>query len=498
MEQEKFRRLKAGRWDFLCKKMEDFSEINPKASHAQSGGPDHLWALARVALADRLSSGNYKTWIEPLKLHEIQAGRLALSGPNPFFLNWVKNHFTDDITAALAAVGFEPTAPLEFVSDLDEAGSAFNREPDQPARSPGLPESGAEAPVFVLGGPPSGGPLRAGSRFTFENFVVGDSNLYAFSAAKALAAGAALGSDALFITSDHGLGKSHLSTALGRAFLQSKPRNQVYYLTAEDFTNEMTQAIRQGTMDDFKTKYRKSCDVLVLEEVQFLAGKEKIQSELCFTLDCLLERGKKVVFTSPQEPKGIPRLGRSLRSRLSTALISPIGPPEYETRLNILVKKARDIGLKASRSVLEYVAERVTTDVRQLESCLISLRAKSQLLGRQIDLDMAREALTYLLDDQAEGALSPAAIRAMICRHFHLEVTEITSKGRSTKVNEARAMGIYLSRQLTGRTLEEIGKTFGRTHSSALYAINKLDQVLKRDPKLQGKLEFFSQQLLKN
>jgi len=454
---------------------------------------DRLWAAARRALADRLSPGNYKTWIEPLKLYQAEAGRLVLAGPNPFFLNWVKTHFIGDLAAALAAAGFEATAPLEFVTDMDQPGA-----PALAACGPeGRTVRPAAAPALI--GPgcfQSARPLRPADRFTFDNFVVGNSNLYAFSAAKALAEGAALGSDALFITSDHGLGKSHLSLAMGRAFLQHQPSHQIYYLTAEDFTNEMTHALRHGTMEDFKTKYRQACDVLVLEEVQFLAGKEKIQSELCFTLDCLMERGKKVVFTSPQEPKGIPRLGRSLRSRLSTALVSPIGPPEYETRLNILVKKAKTIGLKTSRSVLEYVAERVTSDVRQLESCLVSLKAKSQFLDRQVDLDMAREALTYLFDDQLEGGLSPLAIRTLICRHFHLETAEITSRDRGSRVNEARSLGMYLARQLTGRTLEEIGRVFGRTHSSALYAINKLDQQIKKDAKLQGKVEFFTQRLL--
>ncbi len=455
---------------------------------------DDLWAAARMALADRMSPGNYKTWIEPLKVHSAEHGRLVLAGPNPFFLNWVKSHFIGDLAAAMASVGFQASAPLEFVTDLPSKDTTPNVK-DQPGRqalSTGPAGRAGEfrrlpvAPAFGLG-----------ERFTFDNFVVGDSNLYAFSAAKAMAAGASLGSDALFITSDHGLGKSHLSTALGRAFLQNKPRNQVYYLTAEDFTNEMTHALRHGGMDEFKTKYRQNCDVLVLEEVQFLAGKEKIQSELCFTLDCLLERGKKVIFTSPQEPKGIPRLGRSLRSRLSTALVSPIGAPEYETRLNILIKKARSIGLKTSRSVLEYVADRVTTDVRRLESCLTSLKAKSQLLNRQVDLEMAREALVYLLDDDPEGeGLTPIAVRNLICRHFHLKPTEVASKGRSAKLTEARALGIYLARTLTGRTLEEVGHTFGRSHSSALYAINKMDQLLKKDPKLQGKVEFFTQQLL--
>jgi len=473
--------------------LEQIKPEQPDFGSNQSADCDRLWIMARRALADRLSPGNYKTWIEPLKLFQAEAGRLVLAGPNPFFLNWVKSHFLDELAAALAAAGFEPTAPLEFVTSLEQSSSH-----DSAAAFDGF-KCGPPVPALPqnrLPGLKSTQPLRPADRFTFENFVVGNSNLYAFSAAKALAEGASLGSDTLFITSDHGLGKSHLSMAMGRVFLQSQPGRQIYYLTAEDFTNEMTHALRHGTMEDFKTKYRQSCDVLVLEEVQFLAGKEKIQSELCFTLDCLMERGKKVIFTSPQEPKGIPRLGRSLRSRLSGALVSPIGPPEYETRLNILVKKTKAIGLKTSRSVLEYVAERVTSDVRQLESCLISLKAKSQLLGRQVDLDMAREALTYLFDDNLEGGLSPMAVRTLICRHFHLETTEITSRDRGNRVKEARSLGMYLARQLTGRTLEEIGLVFGRTHSSALYAINKLEQQIKKDAKLQGKVEFFTQRLL--
>lgn len=454
---------------------------------------DRLWTVARSALAERLSSGNFKTWIEPLKAHRMEGGRLTLAGPNPFFLNWVKNHFESDIFSVLSSLGLPAIPELEFMTELDlPEPAAAAASGDQFVERPHIHKETAVS----FSGLRSSQPLRAGDRFTFENYVVGESNLYAFSAAKALAAGAPLGADALFITADHGLGKSHLSMALGRDFLLHQPRDKVYYLTAEDFTNEMTHAIRYGTMEDFKAKYRQGCDMLVLEEVQFLSGKEKIQSELCFTLDCLMERGKKVVFTSPQEPKGIPRLGKSLRSRLSTALVSPIGPPEYDTRLNILLKKAKAVGLKTSRSVLEYVAERVTSDVRQLESCLISLKAKSQLLGRQVDLDMAREALTYLFDDHQEGGLTPLAVRALICRHFHLETAEITSRDRSAKVTEARALGMYLARQLTGRTLEEIGRAFGRSHSSALYAINKLEQRLKEDPRLTGKVEFFSQQLL--
>lgn len=454
---------------------------------------ENIWSTARQSLAVTLSPCSFKTWIEPLKARADEDGKMTLAGPNNFFVNWVKTHFSNEISTALAAIGFHPEG-MEFAAEHDSAPSINDNLTERPA-VPASPKSTQE-PLSSLGHLRTAQPLRNNGRYTFENFVVGDSNLYAFSAAKALSAGAALGADSLFITSDHGLGKSHLSLALGRAFLQNKPRDNVYYLTAEDFTNEMTHSIRHGSMEDFKAKYRQLCDVLVLEEIQFLAGKDKIQTELCFTLDCLTERGRKVVFTSPQEPQNIPRLGRGLRSRLSTALVSPIGPPEYETRLNILLKKAKSLDLKTPRGLLEYVAERVVGDVRQLESCLVSLKAKSQLLGRQVDMDMAREALAYIFDDGAgEGGLTPLTVRALICRHFHLEASEVSSRNRSARIKPARDIGMYLSRQLTGGTLGEIGKAFGRTHSSALYAINKLEAQLKKDVKLQGTVEFLSQRL---
>jgi chromosomal replication initiator protein len=443
--------------------------------------PEKMWRLAKTGLAKIIPSGSFKTWIEPLKASRAESGGLVLAGPNPFFINWVQSNFQKELDIALNAAGFESPAPLEFITDLEPPGET--------------------EPLAVTSGPaghitPENSLLpRLSDRFTFENFVVGDSNRYAHSAAQALTTGD-LGADALFITSDHGLGKSHLSLALGRAFQQTKPNPKVIYLTAEDFTNEMTHALKHGLMEDFKTKYRQTCDVMVLEEIQFLAGKEKIQAELCFTLDCLMERGRKMVFTSPQEPKAIPRLGRSLRSRLAAAVLSPISPPDSETRLKILVQKAKAGNFKVPHGVLEYLAERVTTDVRQLESCLAGLRAKSQLLGRQVDLDMAREALTHMGGDGQENGVDLLAIRAHICRHYQLEAAEITSRSRTARLNEARAIGIYLAHQLTPRTLAEIGRAFGRSHSSAIYACHKLEQQLPKDPKLAGRLDYIRRKLL--
>ena len=452
--------------------------------------PEKLWGLAKSNLAEMLPPGSFKTWIEPLKIGLAGGSRLVLTGPNPFFINWVKSHFLNELSTALAAAGFESSAPLEFITDLELPGAVGPPSPAEAKEGRPLPPASA----LLL--------PRLGDRFTFENFVVGDSNRYAHSAAQALATGD-LGADALFITSDHGLGKSHLSLALGRAFHQSSPQPRVIYLTAEDFTNEFTHALnafnhhkKHGPMEEFKAKYRQECDVLVLEEVQFLAGKEKIQAELCFTLDCLMDRGRKMVFTSPQEPKAIPRLGNKLRSRLAAAVLSPISPPDGETRLKILLQKARAGNFKVPRGILEYLAERVTTDVRQLETCLVSLRAKSQFLGRQVDLDMAREILTHMGGDGQESGLNLLAIRAHIVRHYQVEAAELISRSRTARLNEARVVGIYLAHQLTPRTLEEIGRAFGRSHSSAIYACHKMEQQLLKDPKLAGRLDFLRKKLL--
>ena len=457
-------------------------EETPKTPLDTLNCPEKLWGLAKTKLAGLLPSGSYNTWIEPLKISRSGAGGLVLAGPNPFFIDWVKSHFLKELDTALSEVGFESSVPLEFITDWE-------------------PLEVVESPV-ATGAAPARPPIptasllpRLSDRFTFGNFVVGDSNRFAHSAAQALATGD-LGADSLFITSDHGLGKSHLSLALGRAFQEAKLHLQVFYLTAEEFTNEMTHALKHGLMEEFKTKYRQTCDVLVLEEVQFLAGKEKIQAELSFTLDCLEERGRKIVFTSPQEPKAIPRLGSSLRSRLGSAILSPISPPDTETRLNILLQKAKAGNFKVARGVLEYLAERVTTDVRQLESSLVSLKAKSQLLGRQVDLDMAREVLTHMGGEARESGLTLLAVRAHIGRHYQLEAEEITSRGRTARLNEARSMGIFLAHQLTPRTLEEIGQAFGRSHSSAIYACHKLEERLSKDPKLAGRLDFLRRKLL--
>ena len=321
--------------------------------------------------------------------------------------------------------------------------------------------------------------LRLNPRFTFDRFVVGDNNHYAYAATKAMAHGRDLHTNALFLLAEPGLGKSHLSQALSQHMLAEDTRKRIYYMTAEDFTNEMVYSIKNRCVDDFKSKYRRACDVLVLEEVHFLSGKEKIQAELGYTLDCLDEGHKKVVFTSSKPPKDIPRLGRQFMSRLNNSLISTIEAPDFKTRLKILEMRALEAGVKVNGSVIEFLASRLKRDIRQLESALNSLAAKSNLLRRDLDLDLARETLCDLIGDED---LSPRAVQSLICRYFQVTLEDLKSKSRRKNVILPRNLGMYLCRKNTDMSLESIGKLFGRNHSTVLYSVNTIDNKKRRDP----------------
>ncbi|MBF0530278.1 MAG: chromosomal replication initiator protein DnaA, partial [Deltaproteobacteria bacterium] len=276
--------------------------------------------------------------------------------------------------------------------------------------------------------------------------------------------------------------------------LQNRAQQRVYYLTAEEFTNELVYAIKNKTPEEFKNKYRRMCDVLVLEEIQFLSGKEKIQSELSYTLDCLIENKKKVVFTSAQLPKDIPRLGRQFASRLSNSLISTIEAPGYETRLKILAQNVRENKLNVPDGVLEFLARRATKDVRHLESCLTSLAARSKLLDRPIDMDLAHEILGDLVES-TDSTVELEAIKKMICKYYQVSADDLLSRSRRRNVVLPRNIGMYLSRRLTELSLETIGHAFGRNHSTVMYAINLIEQRSRRDPKLQGQVDFLARQL---
>ncbi len=443
-----------------------------------------LWASVRTSLKEKLVDKNFKLWIDPLQPLKLEQQTIWLGCPNKFFLSWVKENYLNLITETLRQISSNGMLVTRAV--LKIAPVSDNRpdgEVKKPPRQYELPRMEVRRRI----------PLRFNRRFTFDRFIVGKSNNFAYSVSKALASDYDLNTGSLYLLSTPGLGKSHLSQAIGHHILSVDPQKSVLYLTAEDFTNEMVYSIKRNCLEEFKNKFRRQCDVLVLEEIGFLSGKEKIQAELSYTLDCLIENKKKVVFTASSLPKDIPRLRRNLASRLNNGLISAIKPPDYDTRFRILKAKAEESGLVIGEDVLAYMASRLTQDVRQLESCLCCLGAKSKLLSRRIDMERAEEALGDLV--QEPPTFNSEAILETVCRYYNVSLEELRSRSRSKNVILPRNVGIYLLRETTNLSLEAIGQIFSRNHSTVLYSLNSLKQRCKRDPKLSGQLDFLKNRL---
>ncbi|MFZ2089942.1 MAG: chromosomal replication initiator protein DnaA [Desulfobaccales bacterium] len=429
-----------------------------------------IWEIVKSGLKERISPSGYSLWIEPLGVDRGPGGELQLICPNPFALRWVMSHYLPHIHEVLIRAG-QPL-PVKLLA--------------APARPRPLPL--APAPVAGQLHLPFAGQGRNQGRslnreFTFGNFVVGGSNRLAFRAAEALASADTFFSGILFLTANPGLGKSHLAQAVGNCLLAAAPQASVLYVTAEDFTNDMVKAIKGDQMTRFKERYRGECEVLLMEEVQFFSGKEKIQAELCYTLDTLLDRRKKLVLTSCYLPGEISQLTQELRSRFTGGLITPIAPPDFSTRVGILIKKAKDRGVKVPSQVMEHLAEHISGDVRRLESALDCLMARSTLLGEPVSMRLAQEVLHDL--KAVAPRLGVSQIQKIVCDYYQINLRELLGRGRQKKLVRARQVGLYFARLYTMKTVVELGRLFQRSHASVVHAL----QILERDRQVQPRLE---------
>jgi chromosomal replication initiator protein len=329
--------------------------------------------------------------------------------------------------------------------------------------------------------------------FTFDQFVVGRNNDFAYSASLSLASRKDASRNSLFLLSKTGMGKSHLTQAVGHYILSEYPSNRVYYMTAEDFSNEMVYAYQHGAINAFKEKYRNQCDVMLLEDVHYLRGKERTQIELALTLDTLFEAGKKIIFSSCYLPADIPKLDDKLRSRLSSGLISNIDPPDFRTRVRILRKKATLNKCKIPEPVIHYLAGELTEDVRQLESGLIGVTAKSLLLGEPIDLKLAESVAKNIARQQENITID--VIKNMVCKHYRISLSDIVSRSRKRSFVRPRQIAIYLSRRYTDTSLQAIGRSFNRYHATALHSISTVEGELKENGPMQKQVKFLCQKI---
>jgi chromosomal replication initiator protein len=440
---------------------------------------DTLWQAIKEHLQIEIPDNPFRMWIEPLDLLPAGDQELLLGCPNTFFLNWVREKYYAAIVRAAQA--------------QDPNILQVNLKVSTPRPDRSLPCSPSRTQQILLPGIDRKNQLRLNGGFTFDQFVTGPSNHFAYLASKALATEKNLHNNALYLFSSSGLGKTHLSQAVGNYIQKHKPQAKVLYLSTEDFTNEMVQSIKTNSMNTFKDKYRKSCDFLLLEEVHFLSGKETTQTELGYTLDTLFNDNKKIIFTSSLPPKDIPRLGSKLKSRLSSALIGSIDPPDFETRLGIVDKKSNFLGIGLQAEVKEFLAGKPFQDMRQLEGCLIRMSAQATLMNQPLDLSLAEWVVQEQLEEKQEVSIQ--AIKDLVGKYFRVSLEEMTSRSRKRVHLLPRNLSIFLSRKYTGHTFETIGKAFNRDTTSVIYAVNTVEKNLKKNPEISRQVHFLSSQI---
>ena len=436
----------------------------------KQGGVDNVWQKVKDKLAQTLPPNSFQIWIQPLVLLKTEGDRVILGCPNSFFLQWVKRHFYHFLKEA-----WKQYAP-EYNDVIFKTVKNKKKTPiavSQPTLPLALPQP------------------RLCKNFTFKEFIVGKANQYAYTAAYNLANDHF--NQPIFFCSDTGLGKSHLSQAIANHMISSGKYTKILYITAEDFTNEMVSALKEHRIYEFKEKYRRDCNVLILENIHFLSGKEKIQTELNYTLDVLWERRKKVVFTSLIYPQNIPGLKKELRSRIESSLMIPIEPPDFEMRLEILRKKAKGKNVLIPENVLEYLAQHIDGDVRRLESAINNVKARSLLQKRAIDLDLAKEVTELFITRSSKIDL--AEIKNLVCQHYKINCEELISNSRQKRIALPRKLAIYLAKRYLNLSLTELGKNFRRHHSTILNALNSIEKEIKKREFLSREVQYLCKKI---
>lgn len=439
---------------------------------------ESFWKEVKYEIKKTLPDHSYRMWIDPVKILEHKPERVKLSSPNRYSIKRLKDNYLPTFKRAFDKLGYQ-NIKIDFrVASIKNKQS--NKSKSRPGSYPGVKlikrkRAQKDLPGLTLRFN-NGRLFKKG--YTFDNFVVGDSSNFAYSASLGLAQDKINGSSMLYLLAKTGLGKSHLSQAVGHHILTNRVSKRVYYVTAEDFTNEMIFSLKNNKIEQFKTKYRTKCDVLILEDIHFLSGKDATQKELAITLDYLLDADKKIIFSGCEIPDEIPKLNAQFRSRLGLGLITEIGRPDYQTRLRILKKKSKSYGMDIPVVVTEYIAQEVCDDVRQLESALAGVAAKGTLMGYDIDVELAKSVLANITKTKKQITIN--SIQNLVCKEFSVSKKDILSASRKKRIVKPRQIGIYLSRKYTDQPIKTIGKRYNRYHATAIYAINAVESEIKQ------------------
>ncbi len=454
-----------------------------------------LWETVKHDFKGLFPEDVFQLWFEPITCVEANDDVLTLGVPNDFAAIWISDNYLDLISQRLRlTAGHEVTVKLKKTGTSESSATARRTEtrPESaPARSGRshlkrstgrLDERGAYA-----------GTLNP--RNTFETFVVGNNNQMAQAAAMAVAQSPAQAYNPLFLYGDTGLGKTHLMHAIGHAILRNKPEARVAYLSTEKFTNDFIQGLQENALVKFRQRYR-SVDVLLLDDVQFLGGKERIQEEFFHTFNDLFESGKQIVLSSDRRASEIQKLESRLVSRFEWGLPADIQAPDFETRVAILRTKAASLKLSVPPEVITFVAQNISKNIRRLEGALIKVASYSSLTGRQLDLPTTEMLLQDVLMEQAQNLLTIETIQKKVVDHFQIRLSDMSSKRRPNNIAIPRQIAMYLARTLTKHSLQEIGDAFGgRDHGTVIHACKAVDNMMEQDSTTRGSIEFLKNQL---
>jgi len=431
-----------------------------------------IWEKTLNVLKSELTEVSYNTWVQTIEARGLRSDKLYLEVPNPFNKEILENRYIGLIENAVKQI-----CGIDFKIEFTLPGKDIFAN---------IPSSNA---IDFLDLP------RLNPKYIFEEFVIGNSNRFAHAASLAVAESPAKAYNPLFIYGGVGLGKTHLMHAIGHYILNHNPTSKVMYVSSETFTNELINSIKDDKNEAFRNKFRK-VDVLLVDDIQFIAGKERTQEEFFHTFNALHEANKQIILSSDRPPKEIPTLEDRLRSRFEWGLITDIQPPDFETRIAILRKKAETEFIDVSNDVLSFIAKNIKSNIRELEGALTRILAYSSLTNKPVSIELATEALKDIVKPTRPKQISVEMIKDVVSQYYNMKVEDFDSKRRTRSISYPRQIAMYLCRELTDLSLPRIGEEFGgRDHTTVIHAYDKITNDINEDDDLQVKINRMIQEI---
>jgi chromosomal replication initiator protein len=442
------------------------------------------WPTVLANLSERLQEGVFKNWIATLAYHDFNMGTLILASPTRFTRDWVRAHYAQDVLKAAQEIE-KSILNVDFIVSADVNKS---KVPDHnvPVKVKDIDTTDPKFLDYIAG--------ELDPRLTFENFVVGKSNELAYTAARRVAESEKVTYNPLFLYGGVGLGKTHLMHALGWHIKECHPERKVMYISAEKFMYQFIRALRYRDTVAFKEQFR-TVDVLMIDDVQFISGKESTQEEFFHTFNALVDKNHQVIVSADKSPSDLEGMEERLKSRLGWGLVADIHPTTYELRLGIIQSKAEGLGEDIPLNVMEYLAHKISSNIRELEGALNRVVAHCTLMGREMTIEMAQEILRDLVRAN-DRRISIDDIQRKVSEHFNVKLSEMQSTKRSRIIARPRQIAMYLSKELTSRSLPDIGRSFGgRDHSTVVHAVKKVNELMQSDTSIAEDVELLKRAL---